>query len=296
MELKTPTMLEFAQKLHEELLQKLEALDKTQDHEKMIPDQRLQLLTTVIDQLKQNLRVYQFERAEEEIHFFKSILPLFLSEFIYYSEIVAVECSERIGTEKSRLDFLEKEFEKFDYFFKVNDEFFNYFRFGKTKFDRYYFLRDFSYYHEDLDLPAFMLDSSFCTIYSWKLAMIIAYNRLEKEIRFNTVKTGQSGLVGAAGEESFGGPNAAPLRWTDPKMGLVELIYSLNEQGSFNHGNTDIKTITRYFERVFAVQLSNTSKSFQDLLCRKKGYTTYIDKLREKINGRIDDIEEGHIR
>jgi len=78
-------------------------------------------------------------------------------------------------------------------------------------------------------------------------------------------------------------------------MGLVELIYSLNEQGSFN-GNTDIKSITRYFEKVFAVQLSNTSKSFQDLLCCKKGYTTYVDKLREKINGRIDGIEEAHIK
>src|SRR6202035_2544761 len=178
-------MLDFAQKLYDELLLKIEAPDQNPDLQKMAPGQRMQLLTEAIDQIKQKLKGYSFDTEEQEIHFFKGLLPLFLSQFIYYSEKGAIECSQRVGTEKSKREFLDLEFQKIDYFFKMNMEFFNYYRFGKTIFDGYYFLRSSSSNNENTDLPVFMIDTSFCPIYSWKLATIIAYSRLEQEIRFN---------------------------------------------------------------------------------------------------------------
>ena len=278
-------MTEFAQQLYVEILLKLRE-----------SDQPLNLISESIDQIKQKLKSYQFTGEAEEIDFFKNRLPLFLSLFIYYSEKTAIECSERIGTEKSRIEYLELLFQKIDYFFKANEEFFNYYRFGKTKFDRYYFLRNNYLHNENLELPVFLMDSSFCTIYSWKLATIIAYGRLEKEIRFNCQEKKVADDSTVFTDEGFGSSDMIKLIWTDPKMGLIELVYSLQEQGSFNNGKADIKTITRYFEKVFSVQLSNTSKSFQDILSRKKGYTTYLDKLRDKIVGRIDEIEDNNMR
>jgi hypothetical protein len=285
-------MIDFTQKLHEELLQKLEALNESPDSKKIVSDPRLQLILEAIDQIKQKLKRYNFDSEEEEIYFFKNLLPEFLSLFIYYSEKASIACSERIGTEKSKNDFLDQLFQKMDYFFKINNDFFNYYRFGKTRFDNYYFLRNISSYNDHLDLPAFMMDESFCTIYSWKVATINAYTRLEKEIRFHSNENGRS----IKNEEANLDSEIPGLEWTDSKRGLTELIYSLQEQGSFNNGQADLKTIIRCFEKTFSVELGNTSSTYQQLLSRKKGSSSFLTRLQEKFDERICKIEEQHLR
>jgi RteC protein len=285
-------MIDFTQKLHEELLQKLDALNELNDSKKIASDPRLQLIMETIDQIKQKLKRYNFDSEEEEINFFKNILPEVLSLFIYYSEKVAITCSVRIGTEKSKIDYFDQLFQKMDYFFKINNDFFNYYRFGKTRFDNYYFLRNISSYNDHLDLPAFMMDESFCTIYSWKVATINAYSKLEKEIRFSS---NQNTRITRNDEKSPGADNTG-LEWTDSKRGLTELIYSLQEQGSFNNGQADLKTIIRCFEKTFSVELGNTSSTYQQLLSRKKGSSSFLTRLQEKFDERICKIEDQHLR
>ena len=281
-------MLDFTRKLHEDLLLQLEELDDSPEVKKTNPDLRILLLTNTIDQLKKKLKIFVFDSEEDEIHFFKNELPKFLSLFIYYSERSAVECSRAVGTEKSKDEFLKQVLQKMEYFFHSNADFFNYSRFGKTRFDKYYFLRNTTSYNDHLDLPAFMMDESFCTIYSWKLATIIAYSRLEKEIRNNPRENELVASTGA-GDGSLEEFN---LAWTDTKRGLIELIYSLQEQGSFNNGQADLNSIIRCFEKTFSVELGNTSSSYQQILSRKKGSTSYLNKLVEKYEQRIGKIDE----
>jgi hypothetical protein len=285
-------MLDFTRKLHEDLLIKLEELDDHPDNSKTSSDQRIQLLTNTIDQLKKKLKSHEFDSEKDEIHFYKNELPLFLSLFIYFSEKGAIECSRRIGTEKSRAEFLEQVFQKIDYFFNANIDFFNYCRFEKTRLDKYYFLRNYAIYDEYLDLPALMMDESFCTIYSWKLAMIIAYSRLEKEIRFRSERNGL--LI--SNESEANETSDIKLEWTDTKRGLIELIYSLQELGSFNNGQADLISIVRCFEKTFSVELGNTSSSYQQILSRKKGSSNYLTKLVEKYEQRIGKIDEQQYR
>ncbi len=285
-------MIDFTHKLHEELLKKLDTLNELHDSRKMLPDPRLQMILETIDQIKQRLKRYNFESEEDEINFFKNLLPEFLSLFIHYSEKASIACSERIGTEQSKVEYLDELFQKMDYFFKINTDFFNYYRFGKTRFDNYYFLRNTSSYNDHLDLPAFMLDESFCTIYSWKVATINAYARLEKEIRFSSNENNLSIRNEVKNSEG----NNPGLEWTDSKRGLTELIYSLQEQGSFNNGQADLKTIIRCFEKTFSVELGNTSSTYQQLLSRKKGSSSFLSRLQEKFDERICKIEDQHLR
>jgi RteC protein len=291
-------MNQHAEKIYEELLIGLEALDQNPSEKRIAPDPRLQLLTNAIEQLKQKLKTHEFANDDEEIYFFKNILPRFLSLYIYYTEKIFIECSERTGTQKSKEAFLEHLFEKIDYFFKTNDEFFNYYRFEKTRFDKFYFLRNRTLEDENPGLPLVMMDLSFCTIHSWKLSMIIAYTRLEKEIQFKSFEQtiGAPALVPGALNENSAKQENIRLEWTDPNMGLVELIYSLKEKGAFNHGKADLKSIAKCFEQSFGVKFSNLSKSFQDLLSRKKSYSSYLDKLREELNRGIDEIEDRNMR
>src|SRR6478735_5031241 len=145
-----------------------------------------------------------------------------------------------------------------------------------------------------MEMPVFMMDLSFCTVHSWKLATIMAYTRLEEEIRlnFSERKAGAAGLNQNGVLDGADHEKIVRLQWTDPNMALVELIHAFKNQGSFNHGKADLKTITAYFEHVFGVKFSNFSKSYQDILCRKKSHTSYLDKLRDSLNRGIDENEE----
>jgi hypothetical protein len=86
------------------------------------------------------------------------------------------------------------------------------------------------------------------------------------------------------------------LKWTDTKSGLVELGYSFKEKGTFNNGEVDLQSIFDYLEYVFFVHIDNPYRSFQEILSRKKGYTLYIDKLRDGFIHKIDEIESGYKR
>jgi hypothetical protein len=118
--------------------------------------------------------------------------------------------------------------------------------------------------------------------------MILAYTRLERDMQDNN-----SGDKFDPAQLKY---ESGKLRWTDAKQGLIELIYALKEKGAFNDGKADLYKITGYFEEVFSIKLGNISSNFQKVLSRKTGYTNYIDKLKDKLLGRIDDIEDKHIK
>jgi hypothetical protein len=275
-------MLDFARALHDELLQILEELDSHRDPLDFSPDHRLQAVQSAIDQIKEKLKSHQFSDESEEIQFFKSVLPLFLSLFIYYREKFELESIQLIGTLQSRHEYIEVQSRRIEDFFRQHAEFFRYYRSGKTNLDRHYFLRSSSINQDNTELLGFVMDASFCTIYSVKIATILAFTRLEQDLHPVT-KT-------VCNESENPRTNPNKLEWTDTKVGLIELIYSLKEQGAFNNGKADLKTIVQYFERIFSIHLGNSSSAFQEILSRKTGSTNYIDKLRDKLRQRIDEI------
>lgn len=280
-------MLEFAQKLHDELLLKLDGLNENHDIKTFSPDQRLSLILASIDRLKEKLKAYQFSRENEEIYFFKELLPLFLSLHFYYREKFDLESIELLGTPQLRNGYFDRLFIRIEDFFKENGEFLKYYRSGKTNMDKYYFLRNSSFQQEHMDLITSLIDPSYCTVYSIKVANILAYSKLDRDIRNIFL-----------GEKDEGLPltnKKTKLEWTDTKAGLVELIYSLKAKGAFNNGKASLKSITEYFENIFSIHPDNTSRSFQEILSRKTGYTKYIDKLRDNQNARIDEIEDGNM-
>ena len=146
-------MNNFAQQLHDELMTELDALTYQNEERHGDTREQLRLVWSAIDQLKTRLKTYQFETDDEEIDFFKNMLPKFLSQFIYYSEMSAIESCERFGSDKSLTDYIENLAFKFDCFFKNNEEFFNYCRFRKTLLDQHYFVRSEALKADQSDMP-----------------------------------------------------------------------------------------------------------------------------------------------
>jgi len=280
-------MLEITKQLYEDLLSKLENTDRERDQERLLPGPCLDLIRGVIDQLKEKLKTWSFGNEEEEILFFKSALPSVLSLLIYYTEKFEMESVRFVRTPKWMLEYCELTYWRMENFFKENAEFFRYWLSGDTGLDAHYFLRSGFLNQGKKDLMSSLMDSGLGAFNSIRVATILAYRRLEQDIR--NIFPHKEGTAATETEET-------KLEWTDSKTGLIELIYSLREQGAFNNGKADVKTITDYFENAFSVSLGNVSKYFQEILRRKTGRANYIDKLKDKLLGRIEEIEEGHVR
>ena len=91
-------------------------------------------------------------------------------------------------------------------------------------------------------------------------------------------------------EETQQAVSREKLVWTFPKIALIELIYAFKAAGTFNNGSADLKRIIRYFERIFSVDLGNYSRSYQEIVTRKTGFTIFLDLLKEKMRIGIDRI------
>jgi hypothetical protein len=279
-------IITYSKDLHQKLLYDLEQRPSG-DTEEWLYEKKIDLINAAIDDLKQHTTSTPFVDNLEEIEFMKNLLPAFLALLVYYSEQADLESTQLIASQKLRLELIARKLDKIDFFFMENAEFIRYYHSGNRELDHYYFLRANATKHYRRGLQSKFADLSFYPNYSYKVAELIAYSRLEGEIQQLKANKWEK-MPGSSGTSS------TKLEWTDSKTGLVELIYSLKEQGAFNNGKVDLKTIADHFERSFSVSLGNTSAVFQRILYRKTGRTQYIDQLKGKLIERIDEIEDEH--
>ena len=263
-------MQTFTEKLHDELKSKLHMLEDDPHSEKFRAEQRMGLIIKTINQILKKLETHRFPSEKEEITYFKSVLPSTISLLVYYDGKNDWESVERLGTQKAKQDYLEQLFKKINDFFKDNDELFKYYRSGRTNLDRYYFLPKRNLDGEDFDLISSLMDPSFCTISCLKLAIFLGYASLEKNIlqTLNKKEDGVKLRKKVWGENQIT-ESSEKLEWTFSKAALIELIYSFKATGVFNNGKADLKTIARYFEKVFAVDLGNVSRTYQEIINQK---------------------------
>jgi hypothetical protein len=289
--LKILIMQTFTQHLHEELLLNLNKLEENHQSEKFISHRRIEMIIKTINLILKKLVDYCFETEKEEIHFYKFVLPPVISLTIYYAGKTEWESVERLGTLRARHDFIEQQLKKINDFFRDNDEFFKYYRSGMTNLDRYYFLPKKQLVHENPDLLSSLMDPSFCTIYCLKIAIFLGYVRLEKDLLDSMNRNEENPVFSSPViEDAQQIAHRDKLVWTFPKIALIELIYALKTAGAFNQGKADLKRIVGYFERVFSINLGNYSRSYQEIVTRKTGFTIFLDLLKEKMQLAIDRI------
>src|ERR1700722_14525799 len=115
-------MQKFTEKLHDELVSKLQLLEDDPHSEKFRAERRMGLIIKTINQILKKLETHHFLTEKEEIVFFKSVLPSTLSLLVYYDGKNDWESVERLGTQKGKQDYLEQLFRKINDFFRDNDE------------------------------------------------------------------------------------------------------------------------------------------------------------------------------
>jgi hypothetical protein len=279
---------EFSDELFDELEHELSKI--TERTRSIIETSRESSTTTLkyINRLKIYVNNYQFQDISEEINFFKNIRPKFLAKLIYFQKVYKIQFHLPLGYSEMVKNYYLMELEKINDFFKINGEFFSYYRSGATSLDEIYFTRKEPDSWILLNSEDYETDFLFTTIYDQKLAKILAFQLVSEFLNSEIKKLEISNKN--PDEDELEKENQ--INWTGPKVALVELLYALQSAGSFNNGSVGLKELANHFQLYFNVDLGNYYRMFQDMRIRKINRTTFLDLLKGRLIQRMDETDE----
>jgi hypothetical protein len=277
----------FTEKLHNELLSKLDELDRNYNPQNLT-DPRLHLIADAINKIKEKLKTWQFKCTEDEIHFFKKILPETLALFIYYSDKIEWDRINLHGSLECRYKLSDRLFLQAENFREEHKVMYEYIRDERTDLDNLYYLRNSPLNRESKYQLIHIIDPSSPPVHCKLQAMNIAYSRIEHEMKMSLKENTDKAIPAILNEDN--------LSWTGTKAGATELLYALKRSGFIDNGNASLNKMKKWFEKAFSIDLGNITKKFQDVQSRKMNNNSVFDKLKEAFNKAIDEIDEEYFR
>lgn len=242
---------------------------------------------TYIQRLREKVLEGCIQTQEEEIYFFKHIKPLIVGECLFFSYLQRIEQTRNQCAFHEEKGFLLKRLSKFTSFLKHNQTCHNYYKKGKTKHDKQYFIRcnlnadDYNYH------PYSMMDSDFATCKDYLFADFYAHEKiksyLEEQLMQLELKTKQR----IQSFKEF--ISQSPLQWTGNQVDYIELIYALKASKSVNNGKVDIKELSDILCVVFNLRKLDTYRIFVNIKNRQKDKTVFLNYLKDCLERKIEE-------
>lgn len=248
-------------------------------------EQSINVCLNSIKTLKQIITLHKFKTEKEQVLIFKEIKPQFVSRLIYHVNVYNIETNRPNGSILIKRKYLNTELNKLKNYFDDNLEFYRYYRTGSTYLDHKYFVRGKTDIRLNLDCHIFESDPKFCTSHDFKVSSILANDLLQVYLENELTKLDY---------QTTSKDNLVPknmLHWTGSKVALIELLYGLYTTGNFNNGNTDIKTIAAYFEKVFDIELGDYYRAYLELRMRQNP-TKFIDTMKDTLLRKMEEDDE----
>ncbi len=241
-----------------------------------------------LQKLKDFILGYEFKNEEEEIRFFKEIKPGLLKELIYFIEVYHIESNKPVGERKALRHYFNSELVRVRLVFERNQFLYNYYRTGRTNYDRAFFTRNSD---EKVLSPGYALDTDyrFSSVNSSNLAQLIAFEQLSTFLQ-QQLEQLENPLPPQAVAEGKRYRNV----WTESKAALIELAYAIHARGAVNNGKGDVKQIIEDLQEFFNVQLGNFYRVYQGMRIRKKNRTSFLDNLKDSLERRMDEADENY--
>ena len=219
-----------------------------------------------------------FDLPEQEVEFFKKIRPGFEAELLYVGEVYYI-LSTLPERRRDAIRYLEKQYMPIRIYQQRYQLLYDYWRLGKSEFDKQLFSRS------DKNIPILLsnplpLGDRNATPAGKIVAKFLAYDELHGFLQKEISRLKNRGEKGAHS-----------IKWTATKAALVELAYALKATGAINHGNASIRDIATHLERVFGQDLSQFYRTFQEIRIRKNSRTTFLDRLKEKLERWMDNTD-----
>jgi len=277
----------FCADLYEGLINKLALIDNEKNSRMKKAELSVQTAETIIIELQSALETHSFVDKPEEIFFFKEVRPSFYCLLLFHSRVYQIELGRPPGDSIAQLTYLQKEIDRLSEFYEANKFIYKYLKSGSTQFDEKMFFRPTTESVYAFRMYSLMEEPVYPTSYDPLVAQVKAADLLQKYL---------SEVILEVDPTRVDLPYKRTLVWTESKSALIELAYALHAAGVFNAGKADLKDITDALEYVFQTDCRHYPRTFQEILSRKKGYTNFIDKLKDKLLLRIKVIEDKHIR
>ena len=280
-------MIKEAISLVEECDNKLKEIEVQQIQIIQKAEQSIRLLKSYNTKIKALTTNYDFfEEEKNEIFFFKQVKPRIISKLIYWAYIISIETKRPVDSDKEEKKFLKKAIKDIRKYWNQNHEFYHYYRSQTTFLDHIFFVRG-NDHISVLDIQTliepeyFYADQYYCTTHDLKVAKIMANDLFAIYLKTEITK-----IDNRSSKSNFNMLHRNQLCWTENKISLVELIYALHTQGSFNKGTLEIKDITSAFEKLFNVELGDIYRSYMEIKARQN-QTKFIDELKTKLIHKI---------
>ncbi|MDL2323112.1 RteC domain-containing protein [Bacteroidales bacterium OttesenSCG-928-A17] len=222
--------------------------------------------------------------AKDEIQFFKYIKPEILGFLLYFNKIHRIELKCPNGSNDTLVEYYQKELDSLTYFFEHNLDFYQYYRSKSTHLDEHYFTRNKRSLQLCLDSVHFVMDSSFSTGYDFKVAKIISNEMLRIYLNKKMHGLNKQQFI----DNKRAAISIGDLKWTGPKVALVEVGYSFEASKYVNRGNADIKEIMLAFEIIFNVDLGEYYRSYISIKDRAER-TKYLNILIDRLLKRMEE-------
>lgn len=221
----------------------------------------------------------------QESYFFKNIKPVPLGYMIYFLNLGEFETKRPQNTRKRVKQYIQDHLSYYQDYYIEHKDFYQYLERNRTHRDNEYFIRNQGQlkFHPDA-LPYFM-DKDFSTSHDYIVAKIFAHKlliaRLTKEL------------------ETLEDPTSIPgkslskkLRWTGPKVDLIELLYGLHASGTINNGQTDIKELASIFQHFLNIDLGEYYRTYKEIRSRKTNPTKFLDRMIQFLQSRMAQADE----
>lgn len=280
-------MTETAYTLLNDLNNQLKFIDLEEDDAIKCAELSIDVCRKALNKLKTLLIKHKFRAQNEEIKFFKETKPKFLAPLIYHLKIYKIESRKPNGSNEIRKKYLLHELEKLKHYFDTNLDFYRYYRTQSNYLDHKYFLRGKYDIRLTVDSFFFEADERFSTSHDFKVAKILAHDRLQVylEEELSNLDRKETNMITQEAPK-------VKLYWTESKTALIELIYALHSHGAFENGRADIKDIAAAFEYLFGVELGDYYRTFLELRMRKTGRTKFLHSLINSLTKKMEEAEE----
>lgn len=226
-------------------------------------------------------------KQEDEIQFFKEVKPEVLGFLLYFNKIHTIELKCPMGSNDTVRGYYENELKSLTYFFERNLDFYQYYRSKSTHLDEQYFVRKKSNdYKLCIESVHFVMDHEFCTGYDYKVAKIICNEMLR--IYLNKKMNGLEKQLFI--EKKRAALAIGNLKWTGPKVALVEYGYGFDASAFVNNGHSDIKEIMIGLEILFNIDLGEYYWTYISIKDRDDR-TKYLNMVIERLKKRMDEYD-----
>jgi hypothetical protein len=267
--------------VYHELTETLASLEREGGNTIEVYKKSIALTAQALTQLRAHVHTHGFASIEEEIAFFKALKPKVESLHLYYRQLFELEISKSNTSGGYDAALQQQQLDRIKQFYAANAFLVKYYRSGATYLDDKLFVRlpsDGSWMPVDATH-----DPVFTAVCDQFIATLWAYEKLQ--VYINKV-TQRSGI-----DEAYATATGKPLRWTETKAALVELIYGLQKVGCFNNGQADIKDIANLFETLFGIRLGNYYRIIQENRIRKNGPANFMERVLTALVRYMDETD-----